>query len=86
MKPEKLVDENGNLPAYAWPGGYNIVYFDSNEDLLCADCANKSWKDPDELPDFKPVSGSIYWEGPQLFCDQCGIEIESEYGDPEEEV
>ncbi len=35
----------GKLPAYAWPGGYDLLYHSVNDqgedfDYLCADCAN----------------------------------------------
>jgi hypothetical protein len=29
------------LPAYAWPGGYDLAYITSDNAILCADCANK---------------------------------------------
>jgi hypothetical protein len=31
------------------------------------------------------VAGDVYYEGPPLICDDCGVEIESAYGDPDEE-
>jgi hypothetical protein len=31
------------------------------------------------------VVGDVYYEGPPLICDDCGTEIESAYGDPDEE-
>src|SRR5262249_45369102 len=38
MKPQR--DENGNLPAYAWPGGYPIYYLCADNGILCPHCAN----------------------------------------------
>jgi hypothetical protein len=32
--------ENGNLPAYAWPGGYPIYYVAADNGVLCPVCAN----------------------------------------------
>jgi hypothetical protein len=84
MELDKIRDENGKLPAYAWPGGYQIIYLDRGNSVLCPACANKSDTDPDELPQFKPVAGDIYYEGPTIQCDQCNADIESAYGDPEE--
>jgi hypothetical protein len=81
--PERLV--NGSLPAFAWPGGYPVFYLDSENSVLCADCATKSADDPDEIPQFKPIAYDIHWEGDSLFCEQCSVEIESAYGDPEED-
>lgn len=73
------------LPAYAWPGGYPIIYIDRDCSVLCADCATKSLDDPDEIPAFKPVDCDVFYEGPSEFCAQCNTEIESAYGDPNEE-
>ena len=72
----------GKLPEFAWPGGYPILYLDSENSTLCADCATKSLDDPDEIPAFKPVAWGVYYEGPTDFCEQCGKGIESAYGEP----
>lgn len=81
----KLAEENnGKLPAFAWPGGYPLLYLDRDNSTLCAECATKSLNDPDELPQFRPIAYDIYYEGPVTHCDQCNAEIESAYGDPEE--
>lgn len=79
-------DEDGKLIAFAWPGGYPIFYLDGDNSTLCPDCANKADQDPDEFENFKPVAGDVYYEGPDLFCDQCNAVIESAYGDPAMEV
>jgi hypothetical protein len=69
-------DENGKLPAYAWPGGYQITYLTRDGLEICPDCANQ-----EDASD--PVTdGDVYWEGPAITCDDCGKEIESAYGDP----
>jgi hypothetical protein len=81
---EHLKDSKGNLPAFVWPGGYPILYLDGENSTLCAECATKSLNDPDEIGKFKPVAFDVYYEGPVTNCDQCGAEIESAYGDPEE--
>lgn len=78
--PERL--NNGKLPAYAWPGGYPIIYLDHENSTLCADCATRSADDMEEIPHFKPCAWDIYYEGPSEFCAQCNTEIESAYGDP----
>jgi hypothetical protein len=74
---------SGKLPAYAWPGGYPILYLDRENSTLCAECATKSLDDPEEVPQFKPVAFDVYYEGPTIHCEQCNAEIESAYGDPE---
>lgn len=75
----------GVLEAFAWPGGYQYVFYDKDGSLLCHTCAVKSDQDEDELPQFKPIAADIYWEGPDMECDGCNAKIESEYGDPSEE-
>lgn len=70
-------DADGNLPAYAWPGGYPIIYLTRDGLTLCPACANDAdTSDP-------VVAGDVYWEGPALICDDAGETIESAYGDPD---
>lgn len=80
-----LLNDDGTLPAWAWPGGYPILYVDRQNSCLCPKCANKSIADFDELPAFKPVRWYIHYEGPPEQCDQCCAQIESAYGDPFEQ-
>lgn len=51
--------ESGALEPFAFPGGYPVVYQDRDGSTLCANCANKSDSDPDEVPQFKPFAASI---------------------------
>lgn len=37
---DELRDDAGNLPAYAWPGGYAMAYLCADGGELCAGCAN----------------------------------------------
>lgn len=76
-KYEQEVKETGKLPAFSFPGLYPIFYLNDREDILCAECAAKNAEEV--------VNHSIYWEGPSMYCDECGEEIQSAYGDPEEE-
>lgn len=85
MNINAMKDENGKLISYAWPGGYPVYYIDKDGSVLCPDCAQKSLDDPDELPNFKPIAGDVYYEGPVIYCEQCNAEIESAYGDPDED-
>jgi hypothetical protein len=81
--PERNSDNK--LPAYAWPGGYPIIYIDGENSILCADCATKC-ADSDEWRDsLKPVDCDVFYEGAPEHCEQCNKEIESAYGDPESE-
>lgn len=141
----------GLLPAYAWPGGYPIIYLDGNNKVLCATCATKEIDEPcsscegigreygnsyqsndcifcdglkelftpngltslgpcpacletgkhtafytctycegsgkENQPTDKdyPQAFDVFHEGPSEFCAICNVEIESAYGDPNEE-
>lgn len=71
-------NDDGTLPAYAWPGGYPLVYYTRDGLTVCPKCAN----DPDTSDPV--VAQDVYWEGPTLSCDDGGELIESAYGDPDE--
>jgi hypothetical protein len=70
------VKEKGYLPAVSFPGGYPIIYL-SKGDILCVSCATL---ESENIEDH-----DIHWEGPSTYCDGCNEEIESAYGDPDEE-
>jgi len=79
----------GEFPAYAWPGGYPIIYLTEDGSVLCPDCVNG--KNDSEVgnpevdgdPQWTVVAHDCYWEGPPMQCDHCNGEIESAYGDPD---
>jgi hypothetical protein len=52
MKPQR--DDNGNLPAYAWPGGYPLYYLCADNGVLCPQCANmeSAVRQADQHPDY----------------------------------
>jgi hypothetical protein len=75
--PER--DTDGKLPAYAWPGGYTLVYYAEDGSTYCADCASQTDAEP------PIVACDTYDEGPALYCDGCNAVLESSYGDPDEE-
>lgn len=64
------------LPKFAWPGGYQINYVDPGCSVFCAECAEKIGG---------VLTSDIHWEGPALSCDECGVQLDSEYGDTTEE-
>lgn len=70
MKPQR--DKSGKFPAYAWPGGYPILYLTNKDEVLCPDCANA---EPESL-----AASDVYWEGPSIYCKECNAVIESAYG------
>lgn len=82
------------LNKFAWPGGYTILYHftqSTNTEILvlCWECATEATKgikeNNSEYEDYKLHSTFIHWEGESLWCDDCGIELPSEYGNPNEE-
>lgn len=91
-----LVEQWGELPAFAWPGGYPIVYLTADGGDLCPDCANR--KNGSEAfiqgetqhvdsadKQWAMVAFLIHYEGEPIVCDHCNAEIESAYGVPEAE-
>lgn len=80
----KIRDDNGKLPAFAWPGGYPIYYLAADNGVLCPKCANDYTAERDNEKELKPVAYDIHWEGEPLACDNCPAKIESAYGVPDE--
>ena len=78
MRLHDIRGEDGKLPTYAWPGGYPILYLDSENFVLCPECANDEGEHNNPI-----VAQFIHWEGPSEWCEDCSAEIESAYGDPE---
>lgn len=63
--------------AYAWPGGYPIVWYDQDNEPTCAPCAVELSEDDPDLQ-FTPA---IHYEGPSIFCSNKNERIDSAYGD-----
>jgi hypothetical protein len=82
-KQQLPTDSDGKLSAYAWPGGYPIYYLDGDNCILCPACAEKYRNDEQE--NFRPVAAGVHYEGESLVCEQCNAEIESAYGNPDDE-
>lgn len=89
--------DTGLFPAWAWPGGYPIIYITADNSTLCPDCANRKngslarlpmdVQPEDEFPDDKQwtiIGMDVYYEGPPLYCEHCNADINSAYGDPEQ--
>ena len=57
---------------YAWPGGYPILYLDTDNSVTCSDCASKE------------DTAFIHYEGVPLHCEECNSVTESAYGPLEE--
>lgn len=82
-KASDLLSVHGELPHRTSVGGYGLTYIGKHfDDVLCADCVN-TWTKEAILEN---VEGAfVHWEGQALTCDGCNCEIESEYGDPEDD-
>jgi hypothetical protein len=76
----------GELPAFAWPGGYTMYYLTAAGDVLCPACATADLKtqlaDGQCTNDDPPVAyGAIGAtedppeDGADLACDNCGTVI-----------
>lgn len=81
-------NDKGTFDAYAWPGGYQIIYICADGGILCPDCANgkngsEASTDKDAPSDWRMEACDIYYEGPILPCSHCNTGIESAYGDPD---
>lgn len=78
------------LDAFAWPGGYPLVYVFADGGTCCADCANENIDDIDadmrggrrwnSHGGWALGAVDVHWEGEPEVCDHCGKEIESAYG------
>ena len=72
---------------YAFPGGYPLYLVTTDGGALCIECVRKDWKiiahsTLHHYNDGWELAGAdINWEDPDLFCDHCGENIESAYGE-----
>lgn len=73
----RMMQETGQLHDRSLIGGYPLIYFNRQDEILCASCATE------QVDDIKHVR--TYDEGATLNCTNCNKPIESAYGDPEEE-
>lgn len=83
FKKEYYLLESGKLQAYAWPGGYPLYYLTADNGVLCPDCASLpecTW-DSGEDEQWDIVAAGGNWEDDSLYCDHCGKQIESAYGE-----
>jgi hypothetical protein len=74
---KRIQNQHGSLPAYAWPGGYTLIYGTRGDELLCWRCATHHRRE-------------VTWygthdEGSPEECGQCGYPLLATYGDPEGE-
>lgn len=79
---KKWLHQNGALIAHAWPGGYPVMYLNEQGNTVCPDCANKLLHDAFES--YKPMTGFLIMEGPNVNCEECKGAFKTAYGDPAE--
>lgn len=81
-------EKNGTLPAYAWPGRYQMIYYCEDGAELCPACANgengSRASVANDDAQWNIVAQDIYYEGPAIPCAHCNAPIPSAYGDPDE--
>lgn len=71
--------QDGTLYKYSAIGLYPLMYLTGRGDLLCAACADEAIR----IGDDPPIMCEANWENPSLYCDDCGIRIESAYAEDE---
>ncbi len=83
-------NEDGSLPAYAWPGGYPIYYVCQDGGTLCPTCANGgngsiayigNSSDGIEDAQWHIVGQEVNYEVESLFCDNCNAKVDAAYVD-----
>lgn len=88
-------DFAGNFPAYAFPGGYPLIYLMADGEVICADCANgrnnsEATTDGTLIHELGAqwiiVAQEVHWEGAPEYCAHCNVEIPSAYGEEEGET
>lgn len=80
---------NGRLWSHTSIGSYPIVYTTADNSDLCPACANgengSEALEDHEDKQWRLVDAYVHWEGPPVTCENCNAQIESAYGDPDEE-
>lgn len=74
-RKKELAYPDGKLPKFSSWGGYTLLYFAVDGEVLCAPCAS--------IPSNKAAVYDVFYEGPAEHCVECYAEIESSYGDPD---
>jgi hypothetical protein len=86
---EAYRDQNDDVPAYAWPGGYPIVYYTADGGQLCAACVNggngsraaeeldSACPDDDQwrVEQYEILEGGPEDHGGEVRCDHCNTII-----------
>lgn len=76
-----------DMDIVAWPGGYPLYYITKDCAALCPKCVNENIEllsDKDD-PQWYIVGVDVNYENTSLYCDHCNEQIESAYGDDEQD-
>lgn len=72
-------------------GGYPKVLVMSDGEFMCVECAKDNYRlvseatrNGERYTGWAAAGIDVYWEGPIAFCCNCGKDIVSAYGDPED--
>ena len=87
----RMLDDTGKFPTVAWPGCYPLYYVTEDSGTLCPDCMNAERglieaAEADNDSQWHVIGYDVNYENDSLYCDHCGKQIESAYGDPTAEV
>jgi hypothetical protein len=92
-------DTRKSLEAYAWPGGYPVMYLaqdgwrDEETGILELNphdrsenvCCAQCAADKDSWPDLIIVASYVHYEGEPEYCEYCDGFTESAYGNPDDD-
>lgn len=75
---------SGSFPAYAWPGGYPIIYIAVDGSIFCPQCINEMVREEGGEDDlwWRGLGYEGLYEGEE-WCERCLRPIQSAYGWPE---
>ena len=82
--------ERIEFPMFAWPGGYPFYYVAEDGGVFCPNCVNGKNGSECIVVDDGCQSGwlvigvDVHYEGEALRCCHCEKEIESAYGNPDD--
>lgn len=77
--PDSFQQSNGGtFSSHSSIGFYPLYYITKENNILCADCATKSYKNgDDDYPKFVDVN----YEDTNLYCEDCGENISAAYSE-----
>ena len=91
--PKEILSDvkNAIRHPYAWPGGYPVYTVLTDGEVLCPDCAREEFRSivastkHGHGDEWAAYGTDVLWEG-KYWCGHCGKELESAYGEDEEET